>query len=222
VDVVGFYTDSYDEDGRLERNPLEFVRTRELLCARLPPPPAYVLDIGGGTGPHANWLMSAGYATRLIDIVPAHVQRAQAQGLDAHVGDARSLPFEDGAFDATLLLGPLYHLPDPQDRARALAEAARVTRGVRPAPRRLLATAGLRDIEILGIEVWGDSPNRCPVPGERMLSIWTSSTLHGPAIWPPSRPSWATEWTSTPATGETTPPPCTGPRRQVRSTWCAP
>ena len=40
--------------------------------------------------------------------------------------DARALDLADGAFDAVLLLGPLYHLPLAEDRARALREAARV------------------------------------------------------------------------------------------------
>src|SRR3954470_24839657 len=116
--LIGFYTRGYDEAGRLARakNVLELVRTRELLRARLPTPPARVLDVGGGTGGHPTWLGAAGYAVRLVDLVPAHVEAARAQGLDAHIGDARAL---DGEFDVTLLLGPLYHLPDPQDRARA-------------------------------------------------------------------------------------------------------
>src|SRR3954470_12877843 len=125
--VVDFYTASYRESERLVRTRLEFVRTRELLRARLPPPPARVLDVGGGTGAHAQWLARDGYSAELIDLVPAHVEAARRAGLNARVGDARSL---DGAHDITLLLGPLYHLPRAADRARALAEAARVTRGL--------------------------------------------------------------------------------------------
>ncbi|HEV8558797.1 MAG TPA: methyltransferase domain-containing protein [Actinophytocola sp.] len=41
---------------------------------------------------------------------------------------ARALPEPDGTYDATLLLGPLYHLLDRDDRVRALSEAARVIR----------------------------------------------------------------------------------------------
>ena len=58
-DLVRFYTERYDEDARLCTSPhgrLEFERTRELLLGRLPPPPARILDVGGGTGVHAEWL----------------------------------------------------------------------------------------------------------------------------------------------------------------------
>jgi SAM-dependent methyltransferase len=48
-----------------------------------------------------------------------------ARGIDARVGDARRLPFEDGEFDAVLAAWMLYHVPDLD---RALAEIARVLR----------------------------------------------------------------------------------------------
>ena len=134
--LVAFYTADCDESGRLARqkNWLEFVRTRELLRARLPTAPAKILDVAGGTGVHAAWLAAEGYEVELIDIVPEHVASAQAlsRSLDtaftARVGDARSLEAGDASVDACLLLGALYHLPEAADRSAALAEAARVTR----------------------------------------------------------------------------------------------
>jgi ubiquinone/menaquinone biosynthesis C-methylase UbiE len=44
------------------------------------------------------------------------------------VGDAQSLAQPDHAFDAVLLLGPLYHLTERRARLKALAEARRVLR----------------------------------------------------------------------------------------------
>jgi SAM-dependent methyltransferase len=38
------------------------------------------------------------------------------------------LPFPDASFDAAVLLGPLYHLTDREERVRALREASRVAR----------------------------------------------------------------------------------------------
>jgi 2-polyprenyl-3-methyl-5-hydroxy-6-metoxy-1,4-benzoquinol methylase len=127
-----FYAHDYAEDVRLTRSPhgrLEFARTVELLGRVLPAPPARVLDVGGGTGIHARWLAEAGYDVTLVDLMGEHVEQAAAlEGVVARVGDARSLEAADGSFDVVLLLGPLYHLIEPPDRALALREAVRVAR----------------------------------------------------------------------------------------------
>lgn len=119
------------EQHRLVRTPhgrLEFLRTQELL-RRVLPPSASVLDVGGGTGVHAEWIARDGHAVRLVDVVPDHVAAAaRLPGVTAAVGDARELAVEDGSFDVVLLLGPLYHLVEAADRARALAQAQRVLR----------------------------------------------------------------------------------------------
>jgi SAM-dependent methyltransferase len=127
--VVGIYT-AGDENGRMarERDRVEWERTCELLARWLPAPPAAVLDIGGGPGRQSRHLIDSGYDVTLYDLVPKHVGQAAARGVPAHQADARHLPVPDATADAVLLLGPLYHLPDPAGRARALAEANRVLR----------------------------------------------------------------------------------------------
>jgi ubiquinone/menaquinone biosynthesis C-methylase UbiE len=65
--------------------------------------------------------------------MPHHVEMASALStspgtVTAEVGDARALPVPDHAFDAVLLLGPLYHLIDRDDRLLAWTEARRVVR----------------------------------------------------------------------------------------------
>src|SRR5919199_5577838 len=71
------------EDGReAERllnsvGQLELVRTQELLSRYLPPPPAVVFDVGGGTGIYAFWLAQQGYEVHLIDAVPLHIEQAR-------------------------------------------------------------------------------------------------------------------------------------------------
>ncbi|MGN9839354.1 class I SAM-dependent methyltransferase [Nonomuraea sp. H19] len=129
-EVLGYYARG-GELTRLRqgRNRLEFLRTRDVLCRTLPAAPARVLDVGGGTGVHAEWLAADGYDVELIDPVPLHVTEASAiPGVTARLGDARDLPVPDGEADAALLLGPLYHLPDRADRVRALSEARRAVR----------------------------------------------------------------------------------------------
>jgi len=44
------------------------------------------------------------------------------------VGDARAIPCDDGAADAVLFFGPLYHLTDSNERIKAICEARRVLR----------------------------------------------------------------------------------------------
>jgi SAM-dependent methyltransferase len=129
VGVVDHYT-AGDEDGRMihDRNLVEWVRTCELLERWLPSPPATVIDAGGGPGRQARHLLDLGYRVALFDLVPKHVEQATARGVRAGVADARRLPVGDATADAVLLLGPLYHLPDPADRAQALTEAKRVLR----------------------------------------------------------------------------------------------
>ncbi|WP_436530344.1 class I SAM-dependent methyltransferase [Actinoplanes sp. HUAS TT8] len=132
-EIVSYYEHRYEEATRLQRRPqsrLERIRTLELLRELLPPAPARVLDVGGGPGAYARELITDGHHVRLIDIVPSHVEQARAgvPPIDAVVGDARELPEPDAAHDATLLLGPLYHLHERADRVRAIREAIRVTR----------------------------------------------------------------------------------------------
>lgn len=127
--VIGHYT-AGDEDLRmsLDRNQVEWERTCELLARWLPTPPAQVIDVGGGPGRQARHLLERGYDVTLYDLVPKHVHQAQERGVAAFLGDARRLPTADNTADAVLLLGPLYHLREAQDRARALAEAVRILR----------------------------------------------------------------------------------------------
>lgn len=108
---------------------LEFLRTWDVLTRELPPPPAKLLDVGGATGVYAGPLAAAGYAVQLVDPVPEHVSAAASlPGVSAMVGDARALPHPDASVDAVLLLGPLYHLPERDDRLAAWREAGRVAR----------------------------------------------------------------------------------------------
>lgn len=133
--LAAFYA-GYDEDVRLRARAhgvLERVRTQELLARFLPPPPAQVLDVGGATGVHAEWLAEQGHAVRVVDPVHEHVERAaRLPGVSAEVGDARRLQQADGSQDAVLLLGPLYHLLQREERLLALREAVRVARAGAP------------------------------------------------------------------------------------------
>ena len=135
--IVGYYGEA-DEDSRLRTGwfRLEHARTQELILRHLPPAPATIIDAGGGAGVYACWLAERGYQVHLIDVVPKHIEQARAASArqaqhplaSAEVGDARRLAHGDLSADAVLLLGPLYHLVEREDRLTCLIEAHRVLR----------------------------------------------------------------------------------------------
>jgi ubiquinone/menaquinone biosynthesis C-methylase UbiE len=141
-DVTRHYETETLEHTRLHRSAhgrMEYLRTRELLGRRLPPAAARILDVGGGTGVHAEWLAAEGHRVCLVDPVPGHVRAAATlPRVSAVRADARRLPIADRSMDVVLLLGPLYHLIDRTDRLAALREAARVLH-----PDGLLAAGGI-------------------------------------------------------------------------------
>ncbi len=139
-EVLAFYTETTDESVRLTSSAdgaLELIRTQEILRRYLPAAPADVLDVGGGPGIHAKWLAEDGYTVHIVDPVHRHVEQVP-DGVTAEVGDARKLPASDHSQDVVLLLGPLYHLLEREERDRALAEALRVVK-----PGGLIAAAAI-------------------------------------------------------------------------------
>jgi ubiquinone/menaquinone biosynthesis C-methylase UbiE len=110
------------------------LRTCDILERFLPPAPATIYDIGGGTGIYALWLAQKGYDVYLMDAMPLHVEQAQEASLaqtphilkSCTVGTATALDFADNSADAVLLFGPLYHLIERTERLKALNEAYRV------------------------------------------------------------------------------------------------
>jgi 2-polyprenyl-3-methyl-5-hydroxy-6-metoxy-1,4-benzoquinol methylase len=135
VEISDHYEHDYDESQRISNGfgELELIRTREIIERYLPSGRLRVLDVGGGTGVHARWLARDGHDVELVDPMPRHVAAAQelaSEGLSvtAHIGDARALTQADNSADVVLLLGPLYHLTERDDRLRAWHEALRVAK----------------------------------------------------------------------------------------------
>jgi ubiquinone/menaquinone biosynthesis C-methylase UbiE len=168
--VLNFYGDA-DEASRLNSGwfQLEHARTQELILRYLPPAPGTIIDAGGGSGVYACWLASRGYWVHLVDPVAKHVEQARAASsrqaetllASAEVGDARCLSHDDNTVDAVLLLGPLYHLVDREDRITCLREARRVLR-----PGGLLWGAGISHFaSLLDSLVHGffNDPNFAPI-----------------------------------------------------------
>ena len=113
---------------------IELVRSQEIIMHYIPKPPAIVFDIGGGPGVYAFWLAKQGFEVHLIDVNPLHIEQARQTSLlqpdtplaEMEVGDARSVKCADASVDVVLLMGPLYHLTEREDRLKALREAHRI------------------------------------------------------------------------------------------------
>jgi ubiquinone/menaquinone biosynthesis C-methylase UbiE len=114
---------------------LERERTEEILLRYIPNNRSKVLDVGGGTGHYSFWLKDQGHEVHLVDPVRFNIDAAKKEAKERKLGpdsiqlaEARDLPFDDEIFDIVLLMGPLYHLTNMNDRRDALKEAYRVTK----------------------------------------------------------------------------------------------
>jgi SAM-dependent methyltransferase len=174
---------------------IEFERTKEILGRALPTPPAVIADIGGGAGRYAQWLAGLGDEVFLRDIVALHVEHARRDAeraglpVDAAVADARALDLPDASVDGVLLLGPLYHLTDRNDRLAALTEARRIVR-----PRGVVFAAAIsrwvaRLGGIVALRLYEEFPELRELVGDVERS----------GVLPPVRPSGFAGYTHRPA-----------------------
>ncbi|MCY9590201.1 class I SAM-dependent methyltransferase [Paenibacillus chitinolyticus] len=133
--IVNYYS-QFDEWGRLDREPWEYTINLSFIKKYLPAGSA-VLDNGAGPGKYAMELAREGHDVTLADLTSKLVETARSKAAELglldrfrgfHAADARDLSlFGDGQFDASLMLGPLYHLQGAEDREKAVRELHRVT-----------------------------------------------------------------------------------------------
>ena len=133
--VLAYY-DAGEEFNRLRIGigRIEFERTKELLLENLPKPPAVIYDIGGAYGEYAWWLTSLGYEVHLFDlsernILMSDLLKDEYKGFELYskeVCDARDVPRDNSSADAVLLMGPLYHIIDHDERIKAIKECKRL------------------------------------------------------------------------------------------------
>ena len=134
--VIDYYA-KFDEWGRLDREPIEFTLNWHYMKKYLPST-GHVLDNGAGPGKYAMELAKLGYYVTLSDLTPNLVDfardKASEMGLSAmfrgfHSLNAKHLQgIPDESFDASLMMGPLYHLQVEADRIAAVSELYRVTK----------------------------------------------------------------------------------------------
>ena len=143
--ILNYYGTSYNEIDRFNDGSgrLEYIRSKQILNRYLPQAPVNILDVGGGPGAYSSWLAEKGHKVHLVDPVPRHLKEAEERArknplASIQQDDARSLNWSDETMDIVLLMGPLYHLTESNDRKKALREARRVLK-----PRGLLFAAAI-------------------------------------------------------------------------------
>ena len=133
--ISGFY-DQSDEDGRLLRSrhgQLEYAVTMHYIH-RFVKPGDQVLEVGAGTGRYSIALAKEGMDVTAVELAESNLAalKQNSRGMErirSFQGDAVDLHrFEEQTFDMTLVLGPLYHLYEPEEVHRAIDEAIRVTK----------------------------------------------------------------------------------------------
>lgn len=101
--------------------------------------PETIADIGAGAGAYTVPLLKEGHSVIAIDLVQYNLGRLKQNvtaedeslldNLTIKKRNAMKLrEIDDNITDITLLLGPMYHLDNLEDRRRALSEAIRITR----------------------------------------------------------------------------------------------
>ena len=132
--LADFYN-HYDEDSRLapRHGMVEFLTTMRYI-ERFIRPGDRVLEIGAGTGRYSHALARQGYAVDAVELVEHNIEVFRQNTLPEEnvrivQGNALDLSaFPDRTYDIVLLLGPLYHLYNDEDKRQALREAIRVTK----------------------------------------------------------------------------------------------
>lgn len=128
-DIENYY-EGYDEWNRLERHKIEFEITKRYLNTYVPEG-ARVFDIGGGPGRYSIHLAKKGHKVVLLDLVQKHIDIAKIKAKENNAlieryicDDALKLSKYDlGKFDVVLIMGPLYHLIQKEDRKKVVEDA---------------------------------------------------------------------------------------------------
>ncbi len=132
--VIDFYN-NYDEEGRLMRKSRmpEYLNTMKYIENYLSPG-AKIIEIGAGTGRYSLALAEMGYDVTAVELVPHNIEIMKKKvkshhNIKIYEGNACNMStFESEAYDIVLLLGPMYHLFNDEDKHKALGEAIRLAK----------------------------------------------------------------------------------------------
>ena len=166
---------------------LEYEVTTHALRRHLPPPPAWLLDAGGGSGRYTIDLAAQGYLVTLLDLSPALLDFARARIAEAgprveeHVqrvieGSIADLSvFSDAEFDSVVCLGGVIsHLTDRGVRRQALGELRRVAK-----PGALILVSAMNRLSgYRGAVQWLDEFDRIFPPGDGYSELLNGARVY--------------------------------------------
>lgn len=135
--LVNFYENHCNEEERLlsRHGNVEFVTTMKYIKEYLGDDKnAKILELGAATGRYSIALADMGYRVTAVELVEHNLKVLkskikQEHRIVAEQGNAMDLSrYEDASFDMTLVLGPMYHLYNLEDKKKVMEEAVRVTK----------------------------------------------------------------------------------------------
>ncbi len=134
--LKNFYSNEYIEDERLTKDnthKLEFITTTKYIDKYLKKGDK-LLEVGAGTGAYSLYYAKQGYKVDALELSEDNLKVLNSKitpgiNINPVQGNALDLSrYEDNTFDITLVLGPLYHIFNIEERNKVIAEAARVTK----------------------------------------------------------------------------------------------
>jgi SAM-dependent methyltransferase len=188
---AGRYYDETPFDAEVTRlkefSPVEYAITVRHLRRRLRDATT-VIEVGVGGGLYSEMLARRGHQLCLVDVsakpLDAAVERLRARGLEKQIirverASATDLGcFQDGAFGAVLMLGPLYHLLTLDERRRAVSEAERLLK-----PSGILFASGINRLAYLR-DLFRESPEKILARRDFIGQFLSDGNLN-PEIAPP-------------------------------------
>ena len=134
-DFLVDYYNTHDEDVRLlsKHGRIEFLTTVKYIEKYLKDG-MKIIEIGAATGRYSHYFAQKGFAVDAVELIEHNIEVFKTKTLPGEnvrikQGNAIDLSeYPDNSYDATLLLGPMYHLFGFEDKQKALLEAKRVTK----------------------------------------------------------------------------------------------
>jgi S-adenosylmethionine-dependent methyltransferase len=126
-EIENWYDHLYDEWERLDRHRVEFDITKRFMDTYIEGQNLDIFDIGGGPGRYSFYLAEKGHKVSLLDLSGKNIAVAKEKSKELSIvladfiqGNALELSNHGKTYDVILLMGPLYHLVNEEDRRLAL------------------------------------------------------------------------------------------------------